>query len=224
MSKTPQKPKQPLPAPTNDRLLETAVDLFGRKGLEGVSTRALAAAADTAMSSITYHYGGKEGLYLATARHIAEKIESGLGPALALLPSIDKIKPEEALPHILTVVDGMLGLMLNPQSAAWARFIVREQMEPTEAFQILYRHIFDRVAGRVIALVEHYGNGRWSREDARLKVVSILGQIVVFRVARATALRFMEWDDVDPVHAAKIRRAVHAHCRAILSCNIADLP
>lgn len=217
-----KSPKSP-PASTDNRLLETAVDLFGRKGLEGVSTRAIAAAADTAMSSITYHYGGKEGLYLATARHIAEKIEGGLSSALSHLPSTDAIKPEEALPHILAVVDGMLGLMLNPQSAAWARFIVREQMEPTEAFEILYRHIFDRVAGRMIALVEHYGNGRWSHDDARLKLVGILGQVVVFRVARATALRFMEWDDIDPAQAAKIRRAVHAHCRAILSTDIEDV-
>lgn len=222
MSKKPKAPEKPLP--TDDRLLETAVDLFGRKGLEGVSTRALAAAAGTAMSSITYHYGGKEGLYLAAAKHIAEKIEGGLGAALIRLPPVGNIRPDEALPYIFTMVDGMLGLMLNPQSAAWARFIVREQMEPTEAFQILYRHIFDRVASRLIALVEHHGNGRWSQEDARLKLVSILGQIIVFRVARATALRFMEWDDLDPIHAEKIRRAVHAHCRAILSSDIESKP
>ena len=28
--------------------------------------------------------------------------------------------------------------MVRPESAAWARFIVREQMEPTEAFDVLY--------------------------------------------------------------------------------------
>ena len=58
----------------HDRLLEVAVREFGQKGLEGASTRGIAAAAGTAMSSITYHYGGKEGLYLAAADYIAQQM------------------------------------------------------------------------------------------------------------------------------------------------------
>ena len=56
------------------RLLDIAISEFGAKGLEGASTRGIAAAAGTAMSSITYHYGGKEGLYLAAADRIAERM------------------------------------------------------------------------------------------------------------------------------------------------------
>src|SRR3546814_20399109 len=58
-----------------DRLLNTAIDQFGRDGLEGASTRRIASAAGTTMSAITYHYGGKEGLYLAAARHLVEQIK-----------------------------------------------------------------------------------------------------------------------------------------------------
>src|SRR5437879_6854420 len=64
------------------RLLDAAIDHFGRKGLEGASTRAIAAAAGTTMSSITYHYGGKEGLYLAAVRHITNQINERLDPVL----------------------------------------------------------------------------------------------------------------------------------------------
>jgi len=42
----------------------------------------IAAAAGTAMSSITYHYGGKEGLYLAAADHISSRMAEGMSPAL----------------------------------------------------------------------------------------------------------------------------------------------
>ena len=61
------------------RLLDIAISEFGTKGREGASTRGIAAAAGTAMSSITYHYGGKEGLYLAAADRIAERMTAGLG-------------------------------------------------------------------------------------------------------------------------------------------------
>jgi len=55
-----------------NRLLETAIREFGAKGRDGASTRDIATAAGTAMSSITYHFGGKDGLYLAAADHLAE--------------------------------------------------------------------------------------------------------------------------------------------------------
>src|SRR3546814_15646539 len=63
-----------------NRLLETAVREFGRKGLDGASTRGIAKAAGTAMSSITYHYGGKEGLYLAAADYIVSQMDDGAHP------------------------------------------------------------------------------------------------------------------------------------------------
>ncbi len=61
------------------RLLDIAVEAFGRHGLEGASTREIAKAAGTAMSSITYHYGGKEGLYLAAAEHVAKEMGDDAG-------------------------------------------------------------------------------------------------------------------------------------------------
>ena len=65
------------------RLLDIAIAEFAAKGLEGASTRGISAAAETAMSSITYHYGGKEGLYLAAADYIAAQIGDHMGPHVA---------------------------------------------------------------------------------------------------------------------------------------------
>src|SRR5580693_10282184 len=73
----------PIVPSIDDRLLDTAINQFGRKGIEGASTRAIATAAGTTMSAITYHYGSKQGLYLAAARHIAEQMGARMAPALA---------------------------------------------------------------------------------------------------------------------------------------------
>src|SRR5690349_13945425 len=120
----------------DDRLLDTAIDQFGRKGIEGASTRAIAAAAKTAMSSITYHYGGKEGLYLAAAHRIAEQISKRFATTLAQAPDPDALDARAAVEQVVTITDAFLSMMLSPESAPWARFIVREQMEPTEAFEV----------------------------------------------------------------------------------------
>lgn len=202
----------------DDRLLNVAIDQFGRQGLEGASTRAIAAAAGTAMSSITYHYGGKWGLYLAAARHIAERMGERMAPALAAADARggEAPGPEAAAAEVLAIIDRFVEVMVHPDSAAWARFIVREQMEPTEAFDILYGGGMGRLVDRLSALVVRAAGGRCDAAEARLKVIAIVGQALVFRVARATLLRATGWADVDEGHVAAIRRVVRAHTAAIL--------
>lgn len=48
---------------SRSRILSAATPMFARHGLHGVSVRALAAAAKVNLSLISYHFGGKEGLY-----------------------------------------------------------------------------------------------------------------------------------------------------------------
>ena len=188
--------------PTDDRLLDVAIDQFGRKGLEGASTRAIAAAAGTAMSSITYHYGGKEGLYVATARHIAAQIRTRFAAVMANAPHAADLEPEVATEQILVMAGAFLQVMLSAEAAPWARFIVREQMEPTEAFEVLWSEVMSPVSSRLVALVLRAGAGRWTETEVRIRTVTLIGQILVFRVARATALRVTGWDDIGPRRAA----------------------
>jgi AcrR family transcriptional regulator len=209
----------------DDRLLDTAIDQFGRKGIEGASTRAIAAAAGTTMSSITYHYGSKQGLYLAAARHIADQIGERMAPALAtsVTQSREGEGPDAALKALLTIIDRFVEMMVHPESAAWARFIVREQMEPTEAFDVLYGGVMGRLVDHLSALIVRIGGGRCDAAEARLKTLAIVGQALVFRVARATLLRVTGWTDVDTGGAAAIRDIIRAHTAAILTSTRGDL-
>jgi AcrR family transcriptional regulator len=209
----------------DDRLLDTAIAHFGRNGIDGASTRAIAAGAGTTMSSITYHYGSKRGLYLAAARHIACRMGERMAPALAASEarSREGEGPDAALTELLTIIDRFVEVMVHPESAAWARFIVREQMEPTEAFDVLYGGVMGRLADRLSALIVRIGGGRFDDADARLKTLAIVGQALVFRVARATLLRVTGWIDVDAEGAAAIRRIIRAHTIAILAIARGDL-
>jgi hypothetical protein len=69
----------------------------------------------------------------------------------------------------------------------------------------------------LVALVLRAGGGRWTETEARIRAVTLIGQILVFRVARATALRVTGWDDIGPRRAADIRRIIHANVHAILA-------
>jgi AcrR family transcriptional regulator len=52
------------------QLIAAATPLFARKGLHGVSVRELAKACGTNISMISYHFGGKAGLYEAVLREV----------------------------------------------------------------------------------------------------------------------------------------------------------
>src|SRR3546814_15815795 len=65
-----------------DILLRCALDLFGRHGFDGTSTRAIAAAAGKPMSAITYHFGGKEELYVAASRYLSARIAEQIMPTM----------------------------------------------------------------------------------------------------------------------------------------------
>src|SRR3546814_18833460 len=66
-----------------DILLRCALDLFGRHGFDGTSTRAIAAAAGKPMSAITYHFGGQEELYVAASRYLSARIAEQIMPPMA---------------------------------------------------------------------------------------------------------------------------------------------
>ena len=57
-------------AETRQRLVEAALDIFGRLGFEGATTRQIANQAGTNLAAIKYHFGSKEALHIAVAEHI----------------------------------------------------------------------------------------------------------------------------------------------------------
>ena len=48
---------------TKEKLLQTAMELFAKHGIDGVSTRELAIASGVNLCSINYYFGTKQKLY-----------------------------------------------------------------------------------------------------------------------------------------------------------------
>lgn len=62
------------PNPTKINLLEAAKRVLLAQGYSGLSTRAIAAAADTQMSQIRYHFGSKDGMVLALYEYMTDQL------------------------------------------------------------------------------------------------------------------------------------------------------
>lgn len=201
------------------RLLDIAVDAFGKHGLEGASTREIAAAAGTAMSSITYHYGGKEGLYLAAADHISSKMAEGMSPALFVeVADGDTAGARRAVHGML---DALFDKMMAQQTESWSLFIVREQMRPTAAFARLFDGPMGQMMRKLIRFI-CIATEIEDAEDARITGLMLFGQVLVLRSARASALRLFEIETISDALAQRIRARIHANTNAILDALTAE--
>ncbi len=199
-----------------ERLLETAIDQFGRMGFDGASTRDIARASDTAMSSITYHFGGKEGLYLACADYIAVKILERHSAGLEMAKGAASLDRETAVTYCLTIIDKFAETMIHPASESWARFIVREQQSPTEAFERLYQ-------GAVKNMIDAFG-GLLARirpdlppRSLRALTILLFGQTLVLRAARATVCKAFNVTDLGEPETTLLRAQIRANSLAILT-------
>lgn len=199
-----------------DTLLDTAIDHFGRFGFEGAGTRAIAEASGTAMSSITYHFGGKQGLYLAAADHIADSIRAILQPALEAVMAEAPADREDAAERLVSLLDCFAVLMLSPQTETWSRFIIREQQQPTEAFERLFQHAMRPV---VEAFLKLAAIARPDLADREVRAMGLLlwGQALILRAGRASVCRVLEVERIEEDAAALLRARLGENARCILA-------
>ena len=193
------------------KLLDVAVREFGRKGLEGASTRGIAAAAGTAMSSITYHYRSKEGLYAAAAEHIDRQLAEEMAPFLPAGPVPGEAAEARAELHRL--LDALAVKMIGDAEADRSLFIMREQMDFTGAFDFFDAGTMGRMAKRLVELVRSASGA--AERDARIAAVSLFGQVVVWRASRALADRVLG-SSADAGCGAAIREAMARNADCIL--------
>lgn len=200
---------------TPTAILDAAIEQFGRHGFEGASTRAIAAAAKTTMSSITYHFGGKHQLYLAAADHIAQGIAGVQAPTVERMRALADGSRAGAVEALLGLFDSFAQMMLRPESAAWARFILREQQEPTEAFNRLYDGVMAGLSEQAVAWLR-LARPDLSEPEARATAILTFGQTMILRSGRAAVCRVLGAETIDDSAATLLRQCLRANLIAIL--------
>lgn len=205
---------------TRQKLIDAALDIFGRQGFDGATTRQIADRAGTNLAAIKYHFGSKEALHVAVAEHIVARISALVGPALASANMPEVVAtPEAARKGLARLIDTFAETLLGEAEAEqWARYIVREQMQPTQAFEVIYR--FTGAAHELgTRLVAAALGAKPDAEDTRLRVFAFMGQVLVFRVAQALVLRKMGWQAVGDGERENIKRIVTSQINAVLDAE-----
>ena len=190
-------------------LIRAGVQVFGENSLASATTREIAQLAGQNISAIAYYFGNKEGLYFAVAHHIGDILLERLGPLL------DEIEaqlgqgnhdPETCL-HLFGRLIGA-SLSTHQEMLAVTSIVVKEQMHPTKAFDILYEGCLERLHQVGARLIEAYTGEPPGQQETVLRFHALLGQSLAFRFARETIVRRAGWRDMGRDQVALIERVV----------------
>jgi AcrR family transcriptional regulator len=211
-------------ADAKKRLLTAARDIFGSVNLEGATTRQIAERAGVNQAAIPYYFGGKEGLYQAVIQQFLGEKFGFVQPTVAAIReklSEHQSSKEEAFVLLEQLLTKMLEtVLLQDASSTWARIVMREQMQPTAAFDMLYaraiRHVHETVSTLLGIILGRSANDPM----VILRAHMWAGQVLIFLSGRETIRRRLSLDAYSEDVVALILKAMREQL-AILKTEIA---
>jgi AcrR family transcriptional regulator len=225
MNRTSSKTPSPLPPSaeqTRQALIHAALKLFGANGFDGTSTREIAAEANANIGSIAYHFGGKEGLRRACAGFIVETIQGVASQALQADAGEPKGKAE-AVQRLNAAIDRMVTFIVAaPEAGEIVQFLLRELAHPTAALDVVYNGVFEPVHRRLCQIWAEATGQEAESDSTKLRVFTMIGQVIYFRIGRVAVLRRMGWPNIGPKEATAIIAIAKENLAAMLAAHQGD--
>ena len=211
--------KDNTPAPgTRERLLEAAIDVFGRHGFDSATTRMIAKAANVNIAAIPYYFGGKGGLYQAVIEYIVAQIKEEAGELLKQIGGTTFTKDtgrQQARELIKAVLERFINFIAgSEQGPRFSRIILREQMFPSPSYDTIFEGFLKPLLNALATLIMA-ASGESDPRQATFKAMTLMGQVVIFRVARETIVRGLDLEGYSPEELEEIRRVIIANAMAI---------
>ncbi len=197
---------------TRGQLLDAGLTLFSEYGYDSVTTRQLASEAGVNIAAIAYHFGGKRELYRAVLRQLVEDTEPLLGPvAQRMAEGIAAAGADRpALARVVVgLVHGFTGTFLEGDfMACRAPMVMREFANPSEDFDILYEGRLGPMHRNVAALAAAALGMDPDSPEAKIRAHAVMGNLVVFEVAKHLLLKRTGWEAYTPDRIALVRRMI----------------
>ncbi|MFZ5428547.1 MAG: CerR family C-terminal domain-containing protein [Thermodesulfobacteriota bacterium] len=195
---------------TRERLIQEGVRLFAQKGFEGVSVRELAAASDANPAAVSFHFGGKSGLYAAVTQHVADTLAAiyadTIGPGAALP---DGASPEQAAQALREMVSLLAARILTVNRSLWMSLLIqREIIAPGEAFERIFGQAILPVAEVYARAIAAARGVPPDALEARTLAYGLFAMVSALSRGRAAFLRWTGLGSYTPESAAEIARIV----------------
>src|SRR5918994_4049771 len=133
---------------TERRLLKAAGEIFAEHGYRAATVRQICEKAGANLAAVNYHFGDKEGLYMAVLRSVpvahAEKYPANLG-----------VTPDATAEQKLgAYIQSLLRRVFDEGRPGWhTKIIAREMIEPTRALDTLMEEVARPVHQELASIV-----------------------------------------------------------------------
>jgi TetR/AcrR family transcriptional regulator len=158
---------------TRERLIRAAAQLFAEKGYEGASVKELASVAGVNVSLVSYHFGGKEGLFKAALEQFGKE---GLGAAERILTP--PASAEELQIRLKLFIEEAYRIQLSQPQLCRIRHRECDLQSPIalDIFKNTFHRVFEKLAG----FVESARKKGLLKEDlnAQIATIQLFGALV----------------------------------------------
>ena len=211
-------------------MLRAALELFGRHGFDGTTTRMIAAAAGMNLGAIPYYFGTKDELYVEAAAFLAEAIQARQREPALRWQAAWPAPGETTDPH--TLIDQVVAflcqqarvLLADDFPAEWVQFFLRVQAEEGPAFDRLFTQVVAPMQDAVESLVARIC-GR-EATDALPRTLTFLAahQVMSLRLSDALLMRRLGWDRLTPQRIDQLLDLIAITLRAQLAALTPSTP
>ena len=203
------------------KLIEAGIKIFSEVGYDGASTRRLATAAGVNVAAIPYYFNSKKGYYLAVIEYIIEHYQKNFGGGLAKIKRALQDKKTTRADFRKLLDDYMLTLVHfvlqeGKETSRISHIYIREQLDPTSAFDHLYEGFVRDMRETMAALVKCVVGVNVTASEAKMITQALLGQVWSFKLSRETILHNMGWENYGEKGMADIERIVMFNLDAIV--------
>lgn len=197
---------------TQERLVQEGIKLFALHGISGLRTRQLAQDAGVNQSAIPYHFGGKLGVYTAVIQYITTELASEIhfdqfDNKLQLLLKENTLNRELIAELILLLVTGLTRALLAPERHYYSQLILREQLEPTENYELIYHNFIEPFHLRLSRLIELIDKDS-DKLTTTIRAHVVIGQILGFVIARKAFLLRIDKQEITSQLLDKIAQEI----------------
>ena len=169
---------------TEQRLLEAAGEIFAECGYQLATTRQICEKAGANIAAINYHFGDKEGLYMAVLRSVPKAYAEKYPPDFGLSSGATA---EQKLGAYL---QSLLHRVFDEGRPGWhTKLISREMIEPTRALDTLVEEAARPVHQELASIIRELLGSGTTEEAVRLCTLSIISQCVYYHHARSVIRR-----------------------------------
>lgn len=200
------------------RILGTAMDVFGEVGFKAATTRRIADVAQVQLPAIQYYFHNKEGLYLACAQEIVQGYRHHMGraatQALAVLKGAsDAAKARAALRDLM---EALVNLVVGADDTRhWAAFIARETSDKGPAYEILYENVWSPGAELTARLIARIRGEKRVSPLVRVQALLLISNAMALQSTNGMSRRLLGWSTIGEEERQTIMAALAAQIAAI---------